>query len=179
MMIGAVVLSLGYAPFASPPTTQFFLYWRSASSSSAMACSSRTPAISCARSTRATTRKIDSAFTMYYMAVNIGSTISMTLTPWITDVVGEHYGDSAGWHTAFGACCDRTAVGLFNYALMRRRWAHRLPAGRCRPPQCRLARRAAAAGMVFCCPRSFCSSEEVARIFVYSAGVVMLGIFAT
>ena len=52
--------------------------------------------------------RIDSAFTMYYMAVNIGSMISMTLTPWIRDYVGARYGDSAGWHTAFGVC----SIGL-------------------------------------------------------------------
>ena len=38
--------------------------------------------------------KIDSAFTIYYMAVNIGSMISMTLTPWMRDYIGERYGDS-------------------------------------------------------------------------------------
>ncbi|MCT7061982.1 dipeptide/tripeptide permease, partial [Salmonella enterica subsp. enterica serovar Oranienburg] len=29
--------------------------------------------------------RIDSAFTIYYMAVNIGSIVSMTATPWIRD----------------------------------------------------------------------------------------------
>ena len=68
--------------------------------------------------------KIDSAFTMYYMAVNIGSMISMTLTPWIRDYVGERYGDSAGWHTAFGVCSIGLVLGLCNYALMSRALAH-------------------------------------------------------
>ncbi|HET7674519.1 MAG TPA: oligopeptide:H+ symporter, partial [Gammaproteobacteria bacterium] len=36
--------------------------------------------------------KIDSAFTIYYMAVNVGSMISMLLTPWIKDYVNQHYG---------------------------------------------------------------------------------------
>jgi POT family proton-dependent oligopeptide transporter len=43
--------------------------------------------------------RIDSAFTIYYMAVNIGSMISMTATPWIRDVIAAKYGDSMGWHT--------------------------------------------------------------------------------
>src|SRR5579871_5314021 len=42
---------------------------------------------------------IDSAFTIYYMAVNVGSMLSMTATPWIRDHVAAAYGDSAGWHT--------------------------------------------------------------------------------
>jgi amino acid/peptide:H+ symporter len=41
--------------------------------------------------------RIDSAFTMYYMAVNIGSTLSMLATPWIKD--------RWGWHAAFAVCC--------------------------------------------------------------------------
>jgi proton-dependent oligopeptide transporter, POT family len=49
---------------------------------------------------------------MYYMAVNIGSMISMTLTPWIRDYVGAAYGDSAGWHTAFGVCSIGLCIGL-------------------------------------------------------------------
>ena len=68
--------------------------------------------------------RIDSAFTIYYMAVNIGSMISMTLTPWIRDTVGALYGDSAGWHTAFGVCSIGLMIGLTNYALRRLTLAH-------------------------------------------------------
>src|SRR5690242_7467918 len=49
--------------------------------------------------------KIDSAFTIYYMAVNIGSTISMFLTPKIKDYVNAGMHNEFGWHAAFGACC--------------------------------------------------------------------------
>jgi POT family proton-dependent oligopeptide transporter len=54
--------------------------------------------------------KIDSAFTLYYMAVNIGSTVSMLLTPWIKD----HW----GWHAGFTVCCAGLLLGLVNYAMM-------------------------------------------------------------
>lgn len=54
--------------------------------------------------------KIDSAFTLYYMAVNIGSTVSMLLTPWIKD--------RWGWHAGFAVCCAGLVLGLLNYALM-------------------------------------------------------------
>lgn len=54
--------------------------------------------------------KIDSAFTLYYMAVNIGSTVSMLLTPWIKD----HW----GWHAGFMVCCGGLVLGLINYAMM-------------------------------------------------------------
>src|SRR5206468_736437 len=60
--------------------------------------------------------KIDSAFTLYYMAVNVGSTVSQLATPWIKD----HY----GWHVAFGFCCAGLVLGLINYVLMMRALDH-------------------------------------------------------
>lgn len=55
---------------------------------------------------------LDAAFTLYYMAVNVGAAISMLLTPWLQD----HYGAP----TAFYACALGLAVGLL-YATIRRR----------------------------------------------------------
>ncbi len=49
--------------------------------------------------------RIDSAFTIYYMAVNIGSTFSMILTPLVKDWVNAAYHNEFGWHAAFGMCC--------------------------------------------------------------------------
>ena len=122
--------------------------------------------------------KIDSAFTMYYMAVNIGSMISMTLTPWIRDYVGERYGDSAGWHTAFGVCSIGLVLGLLNYALMSRALAHiGSPADDARPAPKRLAGvLLGSLGMVLVSV-VILQSEAVARVCVYAAGVVILGIF--
>ncbi len=56
--------------------------------------------------------QIDSAFTLYYLAVNIGSLISMFLTPIIAAVYG--------WHMAFMLCWIGLALGLANYAVMRK-----------------------------------------------------------
>lgn len=56
--------------------------------------------------------RIDAAFTIYYMAVNIGSMFSMLLTPWIKD--------QWGWHTAFAVCCGGMALGIVNFFLMHR-----------------------------------------------------------
>ena len=64
--------------------------------------------------------KIDSAFTIYYMSVNIGSMLSMTGTPWIRDHIAARYGDSIGWHTAFGCCAVGLVLGLIIYFFMRR-----------------------------------------------------------
>ncbi|QBB72737.1 MFS transporter [Pseudolysobacter antarcticus] len=56
--------------------------------------------------------KIDSAFTLYYMAVNVGSTMSILLAPWIKD--------RFGWHAAFAICCGGLLLGLINYLVMLR-----------------------------------------------------------
>jgi proton-dependent oligopeptide transporter, POT family len=122
--------------------------------------------------------RIDSAFTMYYMAVNIGSMISMTLTPWIRDYVGAHYGDSAGWHTAFGVCAIGLLLGLANYALMHRALAHIGSQPDQRPLEARRAGAVAAAGIgTIVVAALILQSELIAEICVYSAGVVILGIF--
>ena len=39
------------------------------------------------------------------MAVNIGSTFSMILTPLVKDWVNGWYQTEFGWHAAFGMCC--------------------------------------------------------------------------
>jgi len=122
--------------------------------------------------------RIDSAFTMYYMAVNIGSMISMTLTPWIRDYVGARYGDSAGWHTAFGVCSIGLVLGLSNYALMRRALAHIGSPADDRPvvPKRVAALIAGAVSMVLA-SAFILQSQAVARVCVYAAGAVILAIF--
>jgi POT family proton-dependent oligopeptide transporter len=60
--------------------------------------------------------KTDSAFTMYYMAVNLGSTFSQILTPlfavWF------------GWHWAFALCSFGLVLGVINYFAFSRTLAH-------------------------------------------------------
>ena len=122
--------------------------------------------------------RIDSAFTMYYMAVNIGSMISMTLTPWIRDAVGARYGDSAGWHTAFGVCSIGLVLGLVNYALMSRALAHiGSPADQAPIVPRRMLAVAAGAVCMVLASAFILQSEDVARVCVYAAGAVILGIF--
>jgi proton-dependent oligopeptide transporter, POT family len=122
--------------------------------------------------------RIDSAFTIYYMAVNVGSMVSMTLTPWIRDYVGERYGDSAGWHTAFGVCSIGLLVGLANYWMMSRTLAHVGSPPDERPVDARrlLAVLGGALGVVLAAALIL-QSRTVARICVYTAAVVILLIF--
>lgn len=122
--------------------------------------------------------RIDSAFTMYYMAVNIGSMVSMTLTPWIRDVIGARFGDSAGWHTAFGVCSIGLLLGLTNYAFMSRALRDvGSPPDRTRIDWARLGLVALGAAGVVLLAVFILQSITVARVCVYAAGAVILAIF--
>ena len=123
--------------------------------------------------------KIDSAFTIYYMAVNIGSMISMTLTPWIRNVVAASYGDSMGWHTAFGVCSIGLILGLVNYVFMRRALVHIGSPADYLPMNMRRALPVFGAAFLLIFVVAFIlQSEAVAKVCVYAAGVLILGVFA-
>ena len=114
--------------------------------------------------------KTDSAFTMYYMAVNVGSTLSQILTPlfavWF------------GWHSAFALCSVGLMLGVINYAFMRRNLAHVGSPPDFAPLDLKkfaLVLLGCAAAMVFVI--LVIQSTDLARKIVIAAGVVALGIF--
>lgn len=179
MLIGAIVLTLGYSLLWWPTDDAYFLYLALGVIIVGNGFFKPNAGNLVRKIYEGDETRIDSAFTMYYMAVNIGSMISMTLTPWIRDYVGERYGDSAGWHTAFGVCSIGLLIGLANYALMRRALKH---IGS--PPDdlpvrigSLVAVLASAIGIVFVAA-FILQHQEVARVCVYTAGVVILGVFA-
>jgi POT family proton-dependent oligopeptide transporter len=178
MKIGAAVLAGGYALLWLPTENQFFLYFALGVIIVGNGFFKANSGNLVRKIYEGEDSKLDSAFTMYYMAVNIGSMISMTLTPWIRDWVGEHYGDSAGWHTAFGVCSIGLVLGLVNYALMSRALAHiGSPADARRPSAMRLAGILAGSLAMVLISVSILQSEAVARVCVYTAGAVILAIF--
>jgi len=122
--------------------------------------------------------KIDSAFTLYYMAVNVGSTVSMLATPWIKDYVNAAYGNNFGWHAAFAVCSVGLVVGLFMVATMRATIAHVGSLPDERPLEVgKLAAVLAGAVVVVFGSAAILEDQALARFFVYLAGVVVLGIF--
>ncbi|MBE7619535.1 MFS transporter [Komagataeibacter sp. FXV2] len=56
---------------------------------------------------------LDVAFTIYYMSVNIGSTFSLVLTPWLQQTYG--------WAVAFASCGVGLVLGIVAYFIRRRR----------------------------------------------------------
>ncbi|MFI4889837.1 MAG: peptide MFS transporter [Steroidobacterales bacterium] len=178
MLIGAVVLALGYALLWIPNSDEYFLY----ASLGVIVVGNGMFKPNAGNLVRkiyeGDDTRIDSAFTIYYMAVNVGAMVSMTLTPWIRDYVGAHFGNSAGWHTAFGACSIGLGIGLVNYLLMRRALAHIGSPPDEKPVNMRYltAVLAGAVCLVFAAVLVL-QSLAVARVCVYTAGIVILGVF--
>jgi POT family proton-dependent oligopeptide transporter len=178
MLTGAVVLMLGYAILWLPINNANFLYAALGVIIVGNGFFKPNAGNLVRKIYEGDDTRIDSAFTMYYMAVNIGSMISMTLTPWIRDYVGEHYGATAGWHTAFGACSVGLLLGLTNYSLMRRTLAHiGSPPDEAPVSPGRVLATAAGSLITVMLTVVILQSESIARACVYTAGAVILAIF--
>jgi POT family proton-dependent oligopeptide transporter len=114
--------------------------------------------------------RLDSAFTIYYMAVNIGSTISMLATPWIKD----HW----GWHAAFAVCCAGMLLGMLNFLMMRRALSHIGSVPDDLPIQWNRFLAVAAGAVALGVATVFILQDEaVAVACVYVAGIAILVIF--
>ena len=116
MPIGAAILALGYAMLSLPSQNLYFLYISMGVIVVGNGLFKANAANMVRRIYEGNDAKIDSAFTLYYMAVNVGSTVSQLMTPWIKD----HY----GWHAGFAFCFGGLVLGLINYALMLRTLSH-------------------------------------------------------
>lgn len=179
MLTGAVVLMLGYAMLWIPTNNAVFLYVALGVIVLGNGLFKPNAGNLVRKIYEGDEVKIDSAFTIYYMAVNVGSTISMLLTPWIRDYVGEHYGDALGWHTAFGVCSIGLILGLVNYFFMRHTLAHIGSApDETRPPMKHVLGVLVGGVAIIGVSAVILQNQTVAQWCVYLAGVVILGIFA-
>jgi len=178
MRTGAMVLAVGYALLWIPSNSEYFLYFALGVIIVGNGLFKPNAGNLVRKIYEGDDTRIDSAFTMYYMSVNIGSMISMTLTPWIRDYFGARYGDSTGWHTAFGVCSVGLVIGLLNFALRRRTLAHIGSPPDAEPlrPRRALAVLLGAAAVLFSAV-FILQNRAVALVCVYAAGVVILGIF--
>ena len=122
--IGAMILALGYALMAVPTDNTWFIFSALGVVVVGNGLFKPNNANLVRKIYEGDDSKIDSAFTLYYMAVNVGSTVSMLATPWIKDYVNEHSGNGLGWHAAFAVCSVGLVLGLINLMFMRRTWQH-------------------------------------------------------
>ncbi|MGH8145295.1 MAG: peptide MFS transporter, partial [Rhodanobacteraceae bacterium] len=195
MLLGACVLTLGYALMVIPAGNATFLFLALGVIVVGNGLFKANAGNLVRKIYEGDDSKIDSAFTIYYMAVNVGSTISMLVTPIIknyfnapfhgqlTWLLGSNapklFGIGLGWHIAFAVCCVGLLVGLGNYLVMR----HTLNFIGSEPDHqplklWKLAAVIAGGIVVVFISAIVFKYGNVARIFVYVAGAGVLAIFA-
>jgi len=178
MLLGATILALGYAMLWVPTNNAYITYLSLGVIVVGNGFFKPNAGNLVRKIYEGDDTRIDSAFTIYYMAVNIGSMVSMTVTPWIRDAIGQRYGDDLGWHTAFGVCSIGLILGLINYTLMKRTLSHIGSPSDDRPVDLKRLAAVLLAGLATVFVAAFIlQSETVAKWCVYGAGLVILGIF--
>ncbi|MGH8320301.1 MAG: peptide MFS transporter [Steroidobacteraceae bacterium] len=167
--LGAVMLAVGYAMLAIPYPAILFLALGVVAVGGGIFKAN--PANLISKLYEGDTAKIDSAFTMYYMAVNIGSTLSQIATPLIAIWVG--------WHVAFAVCAAGLVLGILNFLLMRRHLANVGSEPDFQPfPLKKLVFVVVGALLAMAMISAIIQNLGVARAIVWLAFVVLLGIFA-
>ncbi len=179
MMLGAVVLSIGYSLMVVPGQSVWFLFFALSVIVVGNGLFKANAGNLVRKIYEGDDSRIDSAFTIYYMAVNLGAMFSQLLTPWLKDYVNETYGNGLGWHVAFAVCAIGLLLGLVNYWLMRRYMDHIGSEPDDQPLHWGKlgAVLLGSVGFVFL-STYILEHQGVARAFVYLAGVVVIGIFA-
>ena len=179
LLLGAAVLSVGYGLMVVPGQSTWFLFCALGVVVVGNGLFKANAGNMVRKIYEGDDSRIDSAFTIYYMAVNLGAMISQLLTPWLKDYVNEHYGNGLGWHVAFAVCAVGLLLGLANYALMRRAMTHIGSEPDDEPLNWGKLALVLAGGVAFVFMSAYILEHQgVARAFVYAAGVAVIGIFA-
>ena len=178
MLTGAAILAIGYGLITLPSANPNFLYFSLGVIVVGNGLFKPNAGNLVRKIYEGDDSKIDSAFTIYYMAVNVGSTISMLLTPWIKDYVNNLYRNEFGWHAAFGVCSIGLVVGLVNYFFMRASLAHIGSDPDHHPFNPMKLIKVLVVGAVLAVIAAFIlQHEQVARWFVILAAIALLLIF--
>ncbi|WJF91946.1 oligopeptide:H+ symporter [Paraburkholderia bonniea] len=170
MVLGACVLAVGYLLLALPNDHLHHMYMSLGVIVVGNGLFKANAANLVRRIYEGDDKRLDSAFTIYYMAVNIGSTVSMLVTPWIK----EHW----GWHAAFAVCCAGMLLAVLNYFVMLRYIAHIGSPPDDVPVRWKHLGAVVAGAVVLGSVTIYVlQHKEIAVACVYAAGVAILGIF--
>jgi proton-dependent oligopeptide transporter, POT family len=121
LVLGAATLGLGYLALSIPLNATFFPAMGLIALGNGLFKVNPNNLVS--RLYEGQHSKLDILFTVYYMSLNVGSFVSILLTPWIKDhpnwiiALGPLRFDS--WHLAFGVSAIGLTIGLLNYGAFR------------------------------------------------------------
>ena len=178
MVMGAIIMSIGYALMTIPTTDTWFLYYSLGVIVVGNGLFKPNAGNLVRMIYQGDDSKIDSAFTIYYMAVNIGSTASILLAPILKEILTQKYGVDIGWHGAFSISCVGLIIGLAHYAAMKQTLKIYGSNADHKPLNLiRLVSVLGASALTVVASAFILENESLARIFVYSAILVILGIF--
>jgi POT family proton-dependent oligopeptide transporter len=177
-LIGAIVLSLGYVLLSVPwdrlvpgPWANPLLFFSLGMIATGNGLFKPSPANLVSRLYEGEPSRLDGAFTMYYMAVNVGAFISQSATPWIR----VHW----GWHWAFLTCAIGLVIGILQFSLRRQLVAHIGSAPDFKPLRKDwLLAVLGGAVLVAVLIGLIVQNIAVARAIVWLSGAILLGLFA-
>ncbi|WLI77237.1 dipeptide/tripeptide permease DtpA [Kosakonia sp. H02] len=112
IMLGAIVLAIGYALVAWSGHDAGIVYMGMAAIAVGNGLFKANPSSLLSTCYDKDDPRLDGAFTMYYMAVNVGSFFSMLATPWLAV--------RFGWSTAFGLSVVGLLITIVNFAFCKR-----------------------------------------------------------
>ncbi|MCC3717865.1 dipeptide/tripeptide permease DtpA [Rouxiella badensis] len=111
IVLGALVLALGYAQVAYSGHDIFWVYMGMATIAVGSGLFKANPSSLLSTCYAKDDPRLDGAFTMYYMSVNIGSFFSMLATPWLAA--------KYGWSVAFSLSVVGMLITLVNFMFCR------------------------------------------------------------
>ncbi len=114
-MLGAIVLAIGYLLLALP-AARWFIFFSFGVIAVGNGLFKANPNNLLSQLYENDRSKLDSAFTIYYMSINLGAFASQILTP----IVRVHW----GWHLAFGVSAIGLVLGITNFFFMKKYLSH-------------------------------------------------------
>lgn len=112
IMLGAIVLAIGYALVAWSGHDAGIVYMGMAAIAVGNGLFKANPSSLLSKCYDHDDPRLDGAFTMYYMSVNVGSFFSMLATPWLAA--------RFGWSTAFALSVVGLLITIVNFAFCKR-----------------------------------------------------------
>ncbi|AFP85401.1 amino acid/peptide transporter (peptide:H symporter) [secondary endosymbiont of Heteropsylla cubana] len=111
IILGALVLTVGYSMVACSNHQIFWVYLGMATIAVGSGLFKANPSSLLATCYEKNDPRLDGAFTMYYMAINIGSFFSMLAAPWLAS--------NYGWCVAFSLSVVGMLITLINFIFFR------------------------------------------------------------